>query len=113
MTTATARTVRVVCRPVLAPGFRLAGLKTIEADDAEDAARRLDALLGDSSSGIVLIEQDLHDALPAAARRALAHRPLPLVVPFPGADWAAGPADAEAFIAELLRQAIGYRVRLR
>jgi hypothetical protein len=35
-----------------------------------------------------------------------------MVVPFPGPTWVAPPEGPEAFIAELLRQAIGYRVRL-
>jgi vacuolar-type H+-ATPase subunit F/Vma7 len=61
--------------------------------------------------GVVLIEEDLHAALPAPLRRELARRVLPLIVPFPAPRWAEMP-EAEAFVAELLRQAIGYRVRL-
>jgi hypothetical protein len=35
-----------------------------------------------------------------------------MVVPFPAPLWAPPAPGPEAFIAELLRQAIGYRVRL-
>jgi hypothetical protein len=34
-------------------------------------------------------------------------------VPFPGPAWEARGEAAEAYIVELLRQVIGYRVRLR
>ena len=74
--------VRVLCRPPLAAGFRLAGLTPIEAQDPEEGGRRL------------------------------AREPLPLVVPFPGPAWGPPREGAEAYIAELLRRAIGYRVRL-
>jgi hypothetical protein len=39
--------------------------------------------------------------------------PLPMVIPFPAAAWAPGREAAEAYLVEILRQAIGYRVRLR
>jgi hypothetical protein len=35
-----------------------------------------------------------------------------MVVPFPGPTWVVRP-PAEEYIVELLRQAIGYRVRIR
>lgn len=105
--------VRVLCRPQVAAGFRLAGLQPLEAADPADGARRLGSLLHDPSLGVLLVEQGFYEALPEATRHELARRPLPMVVPFPGPAWAAAPEGAESFIAELLRQAIGYRVRVR
>jgi vacuolar-type H+-ATPase subunit F/Vma7 len=102
---------RVLCRPAVAGGFRLAGLEPIEADGPDEAARWLAAMLDEPDLGLVLMEDDLHAALPDAIRRRLVGRALPMIVPFPGPAWGA-PPPAEAFIAELLRQAIGYRVRL-
>jgi vacuolar-type H+-ATPase subunit F/Vma7 len=102
----------VLCRPAIAAGFRLAGLRPRTADDAADGARRLSALLDDPDAGVVLVEEDFYAALPETDRRALARRPLPMVVPFPLPSWAPAAATPEAFIAELLRRAIGYRVRL-
>jgi vacuolar-type H+-ATPase subunit F/Vma7 len=104
--------VRVLCRPPVAAGFRLAGLTPIEAQDPEEGGRRLAALLDEQDLGVVLVEDALYAALPAAAQRRLAREPLPLVVPFPGPAWVPPREGAEAYIAELLRQAIGYRVRL-
>lgn len=104
--------VRVLCRPAIAAGFRLAGLAPDEAEDAADGARRLGALLEQPDTGVVLVEERFHAALSDADRRVLARRALPLVVPFPAPAWAPAAEGPEAFIAELLRRAIGYRVRL-
>jgi vacuolar-type H+-ATPase subunit F/Vma7 len=104
--------VRVLCRPAVAAGFRLAGFAPMEAEDAGEGARRLAAMLEQPDTGVVLVEEAFHAALSETERRALARRPLPLVVPFPEPSWARRAEGPEAFIAELLRQAIGYRVRL-
>ncbi len=104
--------VHVVCRPALAAGFRLAGLRPEVAADLPEGVRRVTALLGDPDAGVVLVEEDFYAALPEAERRELARRPLPMVVPFPLPSWAPATAAPEAFIADLLRRAIGYRVRL-
>lgn len=104
--------VRVLCRPEVGPGFALAGLRPLGAAPA-GAERLLRDLARRPEIGVVLIEDVLHDGLPAELRRQLARRPLPMVVPFPGPRWAAAPAGPEAYIIELLRQVIGYRVKLR
>ena len=104
--------VRVLCRPAVAGGFRMAGFEPVEASDAAEGARRLLTLLDDPDAGVVLVQEDFHQALPAGERRGLSRRALPLVVPFPVPTRVPPPGGAEAFIADLLRQAIGYRVRL-
>jgi vacuolar-type H+-ATPase subunit F/Vma7 len=104
--------VRVICRPAIAAGFRLAGLRPEIASDPTDGARRLAAMLDEDDAGVILAEEDFHAALPETERRALARRPLPIVVPFPLPRWAPAAAAPETFIAELLRRAVGYRVRL-
>jgi len=104
--------VRVLCRPAVAAGFRLAGLEPVEADTLSEGARRLRSMLDEAGSGVILVEDEIHAALPDTIRRELSRRALPMVVPFPGPTWIAPPEGPEAFIAELLRQAIGYRVRL-
>lgn len=105
--------VRVLCQPAVAAGFRLAGLRPLEADDAADGTRQLRALLEDPAVGVVLVEEGIHSAMSEATRRELARRVLPMVVPFPGPGWVAPLEGTEGYIAELLRQAIGYRVRFR
>jgi vacuolar-type H+-ATPase subunit F/Vma7 len=106
------RAVRVVCRPPATPGFALAGLAPVEAPGDEAAAAILRRLLADPEIGVILIEEPLHGGLPQELRRDLDRRPLPMILPFPAPAWAAPAGGPEAAFVEILRQAIGYRVRL-
>ncbi len=106
-------TVRVVCRPAVAAGFGLAGVRPVEVETTGQAINRVTALADDPATGVLLVEDTLHAALPPEVRRDLARRALPLLVPFPGPQWAAAEEGIDRYIAELLRQAIGYRVRLK
>lgn len=106
-------TVEVLCEPETAAGFGLAGVRPIETTSPEATAALLRDLMRRPATGVVLLEQEAYERLPQDLRRELGRRPVPLVVPFPGPAWEERPADAEAYIVELLRQVIGYRVRLR
>lgn len=105
--------VRVLCRPEIAAGFALAGLRPVEAPTPEAGGERLRDLLAQPDVGVVLVEEAFYDRLPDEVRRQLGRRPLPMVVPFPEPTWGERGDQAEAYIVELLRQVIGYRVRLR
>jgi vacuolar-type H+-ATPase subunit F/Vma7 len=104
--------VRLIASTASASGFRLAGLAPLEIADPQEGEQRLNELLQDPRTGVILIEDAVHRALPAPLKRQLAARALPMIVPFPAPRWARPPEDREAFIAQLLQQAIGYRVRL-
>jgi vacuolar-type H+-ATPase subunit F/Vma7 len=106
--------VTVVCPPAEAAGYRLAGLAPRLAADGDEPAvvlRELLALPPGQRPTVLLVAERLEAALPPAARRELRRDPLLAVVPVPGP--AAGRPAPEAFLLEILRQAIGYRVRLR
>jgi vacuolar-type H+-ATPase subunit F/Vma7 len=105
--------VRVVCPPEVAAGFALAGLHTSSAGTLAEGNDFVKELLSRPDVGVILLEERLHAALSNETRRELARRPLPIVVPFPGPSWVPRPAGPDSYILELLRQAIGYRVRLR
>lgn len=105
--------IRAIARPEVAAGLALAGVRPIEAPTPEAGAAALKELLATPATGVVLIEDRLYDPLPEDLRRRLGKRPLPMVVPFPGPAWQTRAASPEAYIVELLRQVIGYRVRLR
>ncbi len=105
--------VRVVCRPEVAAGFGLTGLVVAAAATTEDADRVFRELLDDPDIGVVLMEAGQFERLPEELRRVANRRALPMVVPFPGPAWEAPAELAESYIVELLRQVIGYRVRLR
>ena len=104
--------VSFIGRPEVAPGFALAGFRPMVVADAEDASRRLGALLGDAHVGLVLIEAPLYEGLAPEVQRRLSARPVPLVVPVPAPSWVEH-AAADRVIVELLRRAIGYQVKLR
>jgi vacuolar-type H+-ATPase subunit F/Vma7 len=105
--------VRVLARPEIGAGFALAGLHSLPAASATEGRERLQEVLAMPDVGVVLMEGGLYDGLPDDVRRQLGRRPLPMVVPFPGPAWAREAESAETYIVELLRQVIGYRVRLK
>jgi len=105
--------VRVLSSPASSAGFRLAGLVVDEVRAPREAGERLANAAAQADVGIILIEQALLDAVPDTVRRDVESRAVPLVVPIPTPVWGGQKADAEAFILELLRRAIGYRVRLQ
>lgn len=103
--------VRVLCDPAVEPGFALASLGARTSEPA-DATEALEALAAEPRTGVVLVQSDLYDAAAGPALRRLERHTIPVLLPFPGPRWAARPS-AEEYVIELLRRAIGYRVRLR
>jgi vacuolar-type H+-ATPase subunit F/Vma7 len=107
--------IRAICRPPAAPGLALAGLAPIEAVDGPAAAAAIaDLAATPARGGVILIEDTLHRALPAALRRQIQRDGLPILVPFPGPALGRAPArPPEQEILDLLRRSVGYLVRLR
>lgn len=104
--------VRALTRPTLAAGFELAGLSVIRAATGGAAAEVVRRLAADGEVGIVLVDDGLYRALPHELLTRLDRQALPIIVPVPAPVWDAR-REAEAYILEILRQAIGYRVRPR
>jgi vacuolar-type H+-ATPase subunit F/Vma7 len=104
--------VRVLCRPATAAGFALAGLVADIADEESVADATLRAMLQRPELGIVLLESSLYESLAPELRAVVDRVAQPVVVPFPGPAWRVA-VSAEEQVVELLRRAIGYRVRLR
>lgn len=105
--------VRAICTHATALGVGLTGLAPIEAETGSEAAQALDLLATmPARGGIVFIETALYDALPAAKRRQIRREGLPILMPFPSPS-AARAALPEQELLEVLRRAVGYRVRLR
>lgn len=105
--------VRLICRPETAPGFRLASLAPLVVTPDAGGVASVRAALQEPDTGIVLVDDVLFDRLPLEVRRRVGRRPLPIVVPVPGPAWRTSAEAAQDYILELLRQVIGYRVRLR
>ncbi|HET7218695.1 MAG TPA: V-type ATP synthase subunit F [Vicinamibacterales bacterium] len=104
--------VRVVSRPAVAPAFELAGLAVRRADDGTAAAEAIRHWVSDAEVGIVLVDDALYRALPRELVTRLDRAALPVIAPVPAPRWDER-SEAEAYVMEILRQAIGYRVRPR
>jgi len=102
----------VIASAGLTVGFTLAGVRVVEATSGEEAAREIEQAAGQSDAAVVIIEEPLYDEIPEEVRRGLARSSLPVVIPVPGPDWTTE-SNAHEYIVEILRRAIGYRVRLQ
>lgn len=103
--------VRVLCDPAVEPGFALASLRARTAAPG-GAAGALEELAEEPRTGVILVQSDLYDAAAGPVLWRLERQTIPVILPFPGPRWTARPS-AEEYVVELLRRAIGYRVRLR
>jgi vacuolar-type H+-ATPase subunit F/Vma7 len=103
--------VRVLCTSDVAAGFELAGIAADKADES-GAGDVLKRLTQDPEVGVVLVEERLRRAIPEEVRQRIDRQAWPIVVSFPSPVWE-GPSAAEEYVLELLRQAVGYRVRPR
>jgi vacuolar-type H+-ATPase subunit F/Vma7 len=105
-------TVEVLCRPAAATGFALVGIGAEPVPEAADPTPALVARLERSDVGVLLLEESIYESLAPELRHRLDRSARPLVVTFPGPAWR-GARTAEERVVELLRRAIGYRVRLQ
>jgi len=100
----------VITDPETATGFRLAGVEVREAPTPQAALEHLRMLLT-LDYGLVAVNEDLLQGTEEERARLLRDRDLPIVVPFP-APRAQREAD-EAYIARLVKEHIGFYVKLR
>jgi vacuolar-type H+-ATPase subunit F/Vma7 len=105
--------VGALSRPGLAQGLALAGVAVREVADVDDGVRQLAAAAAAAAPAVLLVEDAILAAAPVALAHRLAAQPLPVVLAVPGPARELARAAGEEEILDLLRQAIGYRVRLR
>ncbi|MEJ2288389.1 MAG: V-type ATP synthase subunit F [Deinococcales bacterium] len=95
-----------------AVGFRLAGVEVREAVQ-EGAREALDELIGSDAYGLVVVDEGLIPDPIAASERAMRGRELPVVLPLPSLGGAFGEGDdAVAYMKSLVRDAIGFDIKL-
>ncbi len=103
----------VITNPALAPGFRLAGVQVISADNGERARNELVRLLDEGDAGIIAVDAPFLSALDYATARRIEQMVKPVVVSLPmGADVLPEQRRSRQ-IAELIRRAIGIRMTFR
>lgn len=101
----------VVVRPGDALGFRLAGAEVREVAPGEEAGA-LRALLADAALGVAAVEEAVLAAAPPALLERARRRGLPVLLPFALPRTFGEPGRGEAWVAALVRRAVGYGVKL-
>jgi len=101
----------VAVRPGDGLGFRLAGAAVEEVPPGgETAAFR--RLLSDPHAGVLAVEEELLQAVPPRLLRRARERGLPVVLPFALPRTVGEEGRGRAYVAALIRRAIGYSVKL-
>ena len=100
----------VITDPETATGFRLAGVEVREADSPRAVLEHITALLP-LDYGLVAVNEDLLAGTEDERARLLRDRDLPIILPFP----APRPQleSGEQYIARLVKEHIGFYVKLR
>jgi V/A-type H+/Na+-transporting ATPase subunit F len=93
-----------------ATGFRLAGVEVREADSPERALELMREFTN-AGYGLLAVNEDLLRGTEDARNRLLRGRDLPLIVPLPPAR--ANLESGEAYISRLVKEHIGFAVKLR
>jgi V/A-type H+/Na+-transporting ATPase subunit F len=102
---------RVVARPGDGLGFRLAGIQVEEVAPGEEL-KRVAALVADPSLSVLAVEDDVMRNVPESALRRTGAQGLPVILPFQlPRRWGEAPRG-EAYVAALIRRAIGYHIKL-
>ncbi len=102
----------VITTPQSSTGFVLAGVSVFPEGDGASAGRRIELLMSESDAGVVMIEEALYRDLPEDLMRMIRHQAIPVIIPIPGPSWGVE-STAHDYIVNILRRAIGYRVRLQ
>ena len=100
----------VITDPETATGFRLAGVEVREASTPAQALEHLRTVLS-LDYGLVAVNEALLEGTEEERGRLLRGRDLPIVVPFPAPK--AELETGEAYIARLVKEHIGFYVKLR
>lgn len=100
----------VVTDPETATGFRLAGVEVREASTPKEALEHLRSLIT-HDYGLAAVNEALLEGLEEELSRAMRGRDTPIVVPFPAP--AAEIESGEEYIARLVKEHIGFYVKLR
>jgi V/A-type H+-transporting ATPase subunit F len=101
----------VLVRPGDALGFRLAGAAVEEVPPGGEAAafRRL---LADPRAGVLAVEEELLGAVPPRLVRRAHDAGLPVILPFALPRTWGDAGRGRAYVAALIRRAVGYGVKL-
>ena len=100
----------VLARRGEALGAKLAGVRVVEAVPGDEAATFRE-LLGEDRLGVLAVDQEVLDLVPADDRRRK-DRALPVVIPFALPRRWSEAGRGRDYVAALIRRAVGYHVKL-
>ncbi len=107
--------IAVLTDPDTATGFRMAGLEVAVAHTAEEAVQVLTGLIEQDAYALVAVDEALLPDPHKAVARVMRGRDLPVLLPFPSLRFAFGEAEGdevEAYMRRLVRETIGYEIKL-
>jgi len=96
-----------------AAGFRLAGVDVETADSIQEAHVKLGALLDDDTAGIIVLNEALTEAIDERMAKKIESIYRPIVVSLPIREKLEIATDHQAYLARLIRRAIGFDITLR
>jgi vacuolar-type H+-ATPase subunit F/Vma7 len=104
-----------VLRQDLGSGFALAGIDVESVTDAAGLRAALDAAVSGGSCGMVIVESELMQELPAEIREGYAAVTVPLVIEVPGSvTWREEQGlPFDDYVARLVRRAVGYQLNIK
>jgi V/A-type H+-transporting ATPase subunit F len=103
----------VLTDPDNADGFRLAGVDVEVVDHEGQVRERLNKLLDDEDSGIIAVNESLMAAIDERTQKKIDAIYRPLVISLPIREKLAFGEDHRAYLARLIRRAIGFDITLR
>jgi len=93
-------------------GFRLAGLKVMEASSADEAREFLTREIKNENNGVILIDEDFTIELSSYLRKHVDESTIPLVVGIPIITRWEYLHERTELIERLIRRAVGYKIKL-
>lgn len=105
--------VAVLADAETATGYRLAGAEVIEATP-DTAVATLERLIGENRHGLIAVDTGLIPDPAAATARVMRGRDLPILLPIPSLRdaFSADTVDARAYMGKLVRDTIGFDIKL-
>jgi V/A-type H+-transporting ATPase subunit F len=103
----------VLTDPDNADGFRLSGVDVDIVESEDQVREHLNRLLDDETSGIIAVNEHFMTMIDERTQRKIDSIYRPLVVSLPRREKLAIGDDHRAYLARLIRRAIGFDITLR
>ncbi len=103
----------VITDPETADGFRLAGVRVVEVENADEAREKIKTLLDDPDAGILAVNESFYNAIDEKTQEKIDSIYRPIVIPLPVKETVEMAGERRAYLARLIHRAIGFDITLR